>query len=86
MFTRLDAHGLVNCLENVPPVELRAVLLLQTLHDSADGTLPTVSQDTLASATVELIAYTKACAALLNKLAYLTPIALTNVACAAWPL
>lgn len=88
MFTGLDSSGLVNCLEHVPPVELQAVVLLQAIHghELADGTLPTVSQKTLTSATSELIAYTKSCAVLANKLQYLTPIVLSNVECVAWPL
>ena len=88
MFTSLEAAEFVNCLERVPPVELQAVALLQVIHghESTGGTLPTVSQETLTSATSELIAYTKSCAALVSKLQYLTPIVLSNVECAAWPL
>jgi len=88
MFTSLEATELVNCLEHVPSVELQAVVLLQAIHghESAGGTLPTVSQEMLTSATSELIAYTKSCAALASKLQYLTPIVLSTVECAAWPL
>jgi len=88
MFTSLEATELVNCLERVPPVELQALALLQALHghESAGGTLPIVSQETLTSATSELIAYTKSCAALASKLQYLTPIVLSTVECASWPL
>jgi len=88
MFTSLEAAEFVNCLERVPPVELQAVALLQVMHGdrSASGLLPIVSQDMLTSATSELIAYTKSCAALVSKLQYLTPIVLSTVECSAWPL
>ena len=85
---QVTAAELVNCLERVPSVALQAVSLLQVIHghESAGDTLPTVSQETLTSATSELIAYTKSCAALVSKLQYLMPIVLSNVECAAWPL
>jgi len=88
MFTSLEATELVNCLERVSPIKLQAVALLQVMHghELAGGALPIVSQETLTSATSELIAYTKSCAALASKLQYLTPIVLSTVECAAWPL
>ena len=88
LWFKSQATELVNCLEHVPPVELQAVVLLQVIHrhESASSALPTVSQEMLTSATSELIAYTKSCAALASKLQYLTPIVLSTVECSAWPL
>jgi|GEM_PF-716114 len=88
LWFKSQATELVNYLEHVPPVELQAVALLQMMNGdtSAGGALPIVSQEMLTSATSELIAYTKSCAALASKLQYLTPIVLSTVECAAWPL
>ncbi len=88
MFTSLDAPGLVNCLECVPPAYLQAVSLLGNMQRAAAAgePLPTVSQDALTVATSELIAYTKACAGLANQLQHLAPVILKDLECPAWPL
>lgn len=87
MFTSLDAQGLVNCLSQIPPVELQAVRLL---HDArltvSGGWFPTVPPDCIAQATQELITYTQACAALLDKLKYLAPIIIPTLEIPEWPL
>ena len=83
-----DVQRFVDCLNQIPPVELQAVTLLREARQVAamGGALPAVPPDTLAAATTELIAYTKACAALIGKLAYLSPVILSGVECPAWPL
>ena len=88
MFTGLDAQGLVDCLRQVAPVELQAVMLLREVRYSAatDGVLPAVPPEVVAAATTELITYTKACAALIRNLAYLSPVVLSGLECPAWPL
>lgn len=79
---------LADCLSQLPPVELQAVTLLRDARQMAEtgDVLPTVPPDQIAAATTELIAYTKACAALLRNLAYLTPVILPNLECPSWPL
>ena len=88
MFTGLDVKGLVDCLSQLSPVELQAVTLLREVRQmaAAGGALPAVPPDTLAAAASELIGYTKACAALIGKLAYLSPVILPELECPAWPL
>ncbi|MHB8629802.1 MAG: hypothetical protein ACYDBJ_25835 [Aggregatilineales bacterium] len=88
MFTSLDVQGLVDCLSHIPPVKLQAVTLLREARQIAatGGALPAVSPDSIAAAATEVIAYTKACAALISKLAYLSPVILPGLECPAWPL
>ena len=83
-----DVQRFIDCLSQIPPVELQAVTLLREARQMAamGGTFPAVLPDTLAAATTELIAYTKACAALIGKLAYLSPVILPELECPAWPL
>ncbi len=85
MFTSLSMDGLVDCLSQVPPIELEAVRLLHALP-AMGGWFPTVPPDCLVAATQELITYTKDCAALLDKLTYLPPIILSTVEIPEWPL
>ena len=87
MFTSLDAQGLVDCLSQIPPVELEAVRLIRTLPlTSTGGWFPAVTPDCVAEAACELIAYTKACAALTDKLQYLSPVILPTLDIPEWPL
>jgi hypothetical protein len=88
VFTSLQPQGLVDCLCGVPPLDLHAVSLLNEARQSAvtGGTPLVVPPERVAAATTELIAYTKACAALLTKLTYLSPVTLTDVEHPAWPL
>lgn len=87
MFTSLDVQGLVDCLSQIPPVELEAVRLLRALPPhSAGGWFPVVPPDCVADAARELIAYTKACAALTEKLKYLSPVILPTLEIPEWPL
>jgi len=88
MFTSLDVLELVDCLSQIPPVELQAVRLLNDLRLTATGGgwFPTVPPETVVSATREIIDYTKSCAALLEKLTSLTPITLSTVEILEWPL
>ena len=87
MFTSLDVQGLVDCLSQIPPAELEAMRLLQAmpLH-SAGGWFPVVPPECVADAARELIAYTKACAALTEKLKYLSPVILPTLEIPEWPL
>jgi hypothetical protein len=88
VFTGLQPQGLVDCLCGVPPLDLHAVCILNEARQSAvtGGAPLVVPPERVAAATTELIAYTKACAALLTKLTYLSPVTLTEVEHPAWPL
>ncbi|MHB8625531.1 MAG: hypothetical protein ACYDBJ_00650 [Aggregatilineales bacterium] len=88
MFTSLSVQGLVDCLSRLPPLELHAVTLLREARQVAamGGVLPAVPAERVAAATTELIAYTKACAALIGKFASLTPVILPGLECPTWPL
>ncbi len=88
MFTNLELNGFVDCLRQIPPVNLQAVSLLYEARQNVltGGGSLAVPSDRVATATTELINYTMTCAALLNKLKYLTPIILTELECPAWPL
>ncbi len=75
------------CLNHVPPVELLAVRLLNERRlTSAGGWFPAVPPECVADATQELIAYTKSCAALLDKLTSLSPVVLPTLEIPEWPL
>ena len=87
MFTSLDAQGLMDCLSQIPPVELQAMRLLRKLpRSSAGGWFPAVSPYDVATATCELIEYTQSCASLVEKLKFLTPIILPTLEIPEWPL
>ncbi|MHB8624565.1 MAG: hypothetical protein ACYDBJ_20790 [Aggregatilineales bacterium] len=88
MFTSLGIQGLVGCLGRIPPVELQAIALLREARQNAEtgGGLSVVLPDTIAAATSEIISYTKTCAALISKLAYLPPVILPGLECPTWPL
>ena len=87
MFTSLDAQGLVDCLSQIPPVELQAMRLLRELpRSSADGWFPAVPPNDVATATCELIEYIQLCAALVEKLKYLVPVTLPMLEIPEWPL
>ena len=87
MFTSLDAQGLVDCLSQIPPVELQAMRLLRELPRSSAGDwFPEVPPNDVATATCELIEYTQACAALIEKLKYLAPVILATLDIPEWPL
>jgi hypothetical protein len=76
----------MDCLSQVPPVELAAMRLIRTLPlNAAGGWFPTVPPDSVAEAARELIAYTKACAALTDQLKYLSPVPLTTLEIPEWP-
>jgi len=82
-----DSIQLVDCLSQIPPVELQAVRLLNDLRLTATGGwFPTVPPETVVSATREIIDYTKSCAALLEKLTSLAPVTLSTVEILEWPL
>lgn len=86
MFTSLDPTGLVNCLSQIPPAPLQAMTLLQELQHTAGGWFPAVPAAVVVDATRELIDYTQSCAALLDKLKFLTPITLLTLEIPEWPL
>ncbi len=88
MFTNLDMNGFVDCLRQIPPINLQAMSLLNEARQNAlmGGDALAVPPDRVATATVELIEYTTACAALLEKLKHLTPVILTTLECPAWQL
>lgn len=87
MFTSLDADGLVDCLSHVPPVELLAVRLLNERRlTAASGWFPAAPPECVGKTTQELIAYTRACAALLDKLTALSPVVLPTLEISEWPL
>jgi len=87
MFTSLDARGLVDCLSQIPPIELQAVELLCSLpRNPTGGWFPIVPPECVAQATQQLIAYTRSCAALLDKLKYLPPTTLPTLEIPEWPL
>jgi hypothetical protein len=87
MFTSLDSIQLMDCLSQIPPVELQAVKLLNDLRLTAtSGWFPTVPPETVVSATREIIDYTKSCAVLLEKLTSLAPVTLSTVEILEWPL
>ena len=87
MFTSLDSIQLVDCLSQIPPVELQAVTLLNDLRFTmTGGWFPTVLPEVAVSATREIIDYTKSCAALLEKLTSLAPVTLSTVEILEWPL
>ena len=87
MFTSLNVLELVDCLSQIPPVELQAVKLLNDLRlNATGGWFPTVPPDAVVSATREIIDYTKSCAALLEKLTSLAPVTLSTVEILEWPL
>ncbi len=87
MFTSLDAKGLVDCLSQIPPIKLQAVTMLHEMRQATiGGWFPAVPPDTIAAATSEIIAYTKACASLVGKLAYLSPVIIPGLECPQWPL
>ena len=86
MFTSLDVLDLVDCLSQIPPVELQAVKLLNDLRlTTLGGWFPTVPSDAVVSATREIIDYTKSCAALNEKLTSLAPVTLSTVEILEWP-
>lgn len=88
MFTNLDLNGFVDCLYQIPPVNLQAVALLDEARQNilVGGGSLAVPSDRVATATTELIDYTTTCGMLLGKLKHLTPVILTKLECPAWPL
>lgn len=88
MFTNLNVNGYVDCLRQIPPINLQAVSLLNEARQKAlmGGEVLAVPPEHVATATVELIEYTTACAALLVKLKHLTPVILTTLECPTWQL
>ena len=82
-----NTQGLVDCLRQIPPVELQAMRLLRELPRSlAGGWFPAVPPHDVATATHELIEYTQSCAALIEKLKFLAPIILPTLEIPEWPL
>jgi len=87
MFRSLDVQDLVDCLRQIPPVELEALRLIRALPvSSTDGWFPAASPDGIAEAARELIAYTKACAVLADTLNALSPVILPALDILEWPL
>jgi len=87
MFTCWNAAELEDCLRQIPPVELLAVTLLREQRQYATGGwCPTVPPECVAEATQELIAYTQACAALVDRLHHLSPVTLSTLESPSWPL
>jgi hypothetical protein len=82
-----DVFDLVDCLSQIPPVELQAVKLLNDLRlTTLGGWFPTVPPESVVNTTREIIDYTKLCAALLEKLTSLAPVILSTVEILEWPL
>ncbi len=80
MFRSLDVQDLVDCLSQIPPVELEALRLMRALPVSpTGGWFPAVSPDGIADAARERIAYTKACAALADTPNALSPVILPTL-------
>jgi len=81
-----DLSELVDGLSQLPPVTLEALRLLDEQRLMFGGWYPTVSLEVAVSATQELIAYLKDCAALADRLKALTPIILPTLEIPSWPL
>jgi hypothetical protein len=63
------------------------VELLRSLPPNpTGGWFPIVPPESVTAATQQLIVYTQACAALLDKLKYLPPVTLATVEITTWPL
>ena len=80
---------LMDCLHQIPPLELKAMTLLREVRLTANtGSLfPTVPVECVVAATQELVQYTTACAALQRKLAeQLAPVILPTLEIPEWPL
>lgn len=87
MFTSLDAAGLLDCLSQIPPLVLQAVVLLQEQRRTTNGSwFPTVPPGCVAEAAQELIAYTRSCVALTDRLQYLPPVMIPDLEIPTWPL
>ena len=74
--------NLQQTLESIPPLELEAVSLLQTLRPLTGEWFPTNLSDEAKSqvitATVEMVGYTKRCADMARRLAHLQPVPLST--------
>jgi hypothetical protein len=82
MFTGITSLDLVECLSNVPPVELKGLELLRQLRPFPGMTPPQLPLEALIEATTELVDYTKHCAQIAARLRALSPILLNTVPCA----
>ena len=79
MFTGFDVLSLVDCLGQVPPVELKGLELLRQLRPLTVDWFPQVPAAALSEATAQIIEYTQVCAATVGKLQVLPPITLTTL-------
>ena len=72
---------LIHSLETIEPLELKAVILLQTLRPLTGEWFPThltpEAKTQVIAATVELVSYTKRCADMARRLAHLQPVPLS---------
>ncbi len=76
MFAAFDVLTLVDCLSQVPPVELKGLDLLRQIRPLNGDWFPQVPAALVVEATVQLIDYTQTCAAAIHKLQALPPVTL----------
>ncbi len=76
MFAVFDVLALVDCLSQVPPVELKGLDLLRQVRPLTGDWFPQVPAALVAEATVQLIDYTQTCAASIHKLQALPAVTL----------
>lgn len=87
MFTGMTTEYLVECLRQIPPVELKGLELLRRLRLQTGEWFPTgASSGEVIEATTQLIAYTQACSTAANRLERLTPVLLTDISVVEFPL
>lgn len=78
---------LVECLEQIPPAELKGLELLRRLRLQSGEWFPAgASSEEVIEATTQLIAYTQMCSAAAARLEKLTPVILTSISIMEFPL
>ena len=87
MFTGMTTQQLVECLEQIPPAELKGLELLRRLRLQSGEWFPAraPSEDVIA-ATQQIIAYTTTCEAAATRLTKLPPVILQNVVIPEFPI
>ena len=87
MFAGMTTNKLVECLEQIPPAELKGLELLRRLRLQTGEWFPAgASSSEVIEATTQLIAYTQVCNTAANRLEKLTPVILTEISVVEFPL
>jgi hypothetical protein len=87
MFAGMTTHKLVECLEQIPPAELKGLELLRRLRLQTGEWFPAgASSSEVIEATTQLIEYTQVCSTAASRLEKLTPVILTEISVVEFPL